>query len=69
MLRRSRTGKKAAIAVAVAAAGRYPVKAIADALKVSRSNLIERLANARAERGPCKKAAGAVMPLILQIIR
>jgi putative transposase len=45
------------------------VKAIADALEVSRSNLIERLANTCVERGPYKKAADAeLMPLIRQIV-
>jgi hypothetical protein len=45
------------------------VKAIADTLEVSRSNLIERLAAERPKRGQYTKSADAdLMPLIREIV-
>ena len=45
------------------------MKAIADTLEVSRSNLIERLATKRPKRGPYTKSNDAdLMPLIREIV-
>ena len=61
--------KKTDTVVAVAATGRYPVKAIADALDVSRSNLVERLAADRPKRGRYAKAFDAeLIPIIREIV-
>jgi transposase-like protein len=53
------TGKKTDLAVAVAAAGGYPVKRIAETLGVARSNLVERAAGKRPKRGPQTLAGDA----------
>ena len=43
--------KKARLAVAVAATGRFPVKVVADTLGVARSNLVEQMSGASKRRG------------------
>ena len=61
--------KETDIAIAAAAIGRFPVKAIADALAVSSSNLMERLADERPKRGSYMNSAAAeLMPLIREMI-
>ena len=61
--------KKTDIAVAVAASGRYAVKAVAEALDVSRSNLVERLSDERPKRARYSMAADAELtPLIREIV-
>ena len=49
-------GKKTDLAVALAGAGRYPVKTVAATLGVARSNVIERKDGARPKRGPQTRA-------------
>ncbi len=50
------TGKKADVARDVAAQGRFPMKAMAEMLGVSRSNLVERLARGAKPRRRYQKA-------------
>jgi putative transposase len=45
-------GQKNDLAVAIAGAGRFPVKTIAETLEVARSNVVERQTAARPTRGP-----------------
>src|SRR5436309_574549 len=52
-------GQKTDLAVAVAASGGYAVKRIAETLGVARSNLIERVAGKRPQRGPHTRAGDA----------
>jgi hypothetical protein len=57
--------EKKLIAIAVAALGRFPMKAIADTLEVSRSNLIDQSSSRRAKRGRYSKADDdRLMPMI-----
>ena len=44
-------GKKASLAVAVAASGRFPVKVVADTLGVARSHLVKKLSGTLKPRG------------------
>src|SRR5689334_23339814 len=53
---RARAGKKADLAVALAAGGRFAVKTVATVLGVARSNLIERRDQKRPRRGPQTRA-------------
>ena len=58
-------GQKTDLAVALAASGRYPVKAVATTLGVARSNVVERRYGKRPRRGPQDRAgdvelAGAI---------
>ena len=63
------TGKKTDVARDVAAQGRFPVKAVAEALGVSRSNLVERLAGGRTAASALSKAQGAaILPLIRRLV-
>jgi transposase-like protein len=66
---RSGAGKKTDIAVALAAAGRHPVKAVAATLGVARSNIIEPRDGQRPRRGPQERpgqldVAGAIRDLV-----
>ncbi len=66
---RQGTGKKTDLAAAVAAEGRFPVKRVAEALGVSRSNLIERSQGRSKPRGPYEKTGDAeLLPLIRRLV-
>jgi transposase-like protein len=62
-------GKKTDVARDVAAQGRFPVKAVAEALGVSRSNLAERLAGGAKPRRRYQKAQdAAILPLVRRLV-
>ncbi|WP_374299840.1 IS3 family transposase, partial [Paracoccus sp. (in: a-proteobacteria)] len=62
-------GKKTDLARAVALEGRFPVKAVAETLGVSRSNLIDRLqGKAKPRRRYHKAQDAALVPLIIALV-
>ena len=62
-------GKKTDVARDVAAQGRFPVKAVAETLGVSRSNLVERLAgDAKPRRRYQKAQDAAVLPMVRRLV-
>ena len=61
-------GKKARLAVAVAASGRFPVKVVADTLGVARSNLVEQRAGGGKRRGRYQRQGdGELLTAIRQL--
>src|SRR5438445_653900 len=50
-----RAGEKTALAIAVAATGRFPVKVVADMLGVARSNLVEQVRGSPKRRGSYRR--------------
>jgi hypothetical protein len=61
--------KKTDLAADLVAEGRFPMKAVADTLGVSRSNLAERLKGKSKPRGPYRKAKDAeLLPAIRKLV-
>ena len=62
-------GKKTDLARAVAADGRFPVKAVAETLGVARSNLVERLKDrGRPRQRYCKAEDAALLPRVRRLV-